>query len=320
VEVVAEAIHAVLEPPYFAPFTSSSWGFQWKDGARNVQGGRDGGQRLARNTLLESRGKTRFKPHLKTCRICKSKLSQEGEYCNQCAFSKGICSMCGVKIADLTFDKRGLEGPGGKGRGPRRVEDEEEEGKSTEKEGSVQLAEGDTGVDGKRKATADGKEKKKRKKKAGADSGGGTAAAAPAQELDAAAQALEAISQRTAVASLATVVDKRFTSGAAVAAAAVLSQQPVLSVSLAASDSQVPAPSKTNGAAAENKVWQSATDAGSGKTYYYNTMTGVTQWDMPEELKLAPSSAQGDWLTATDAGSGKSYLYHRVTGETKWAE
>jgi len=92
----------------------------WKDGSRNVGAGRDGGKSLARNTILAAHGKTatKFAPSLKTCRICKSKLSQDGEYCNQCAFSKGICAMCGVAIADLKFDKRGLEGFGPKAKVP----------------------------------------------------------------------------------------------------------------------------------------------------------------------------------------------------------
>ena len=68
----------------------------WKEGSRSAGAGRDGGRSVARNTMLKSN--TGFAPHLKTCRVCKTKLSQDAAYCNQCAFSKGICAMCGVSV------------------------------------------------------------------------------------------------------------------------------------------------------------------------------------------------------------------------------
>ena len=81
----------------------------WKEGSRSAGAGRDGGRSVARNTMLKSN--SGFAPHLKTCRVCKTKLSQDAAYCNQCAFAKGICAS-GVAIADLRMDKRGMEWPG----------------------------------------------------------------------------------------------------------------------------------------------------------------------------------------------------------------
>ena len=40
----------------------------------------------------------RFNPLARNCRICKCKVHQAGShYCNDCAYQKGICAMCGKK-------------------------------------------------------------------------------------------------------------------------------------------------------------------------------------------------------------------------------
>ena len=82
---------------------------KWKDGARNVTGGSDGGRATTyRNSLLQVRGATqRFQAGVKTCRICKSKVSQDANYCQECAHHNGICAMCGKRVDDLRFDRRG---------------------------------------------------------------------------------------------------------------------------------------------------------------------------------------------------------------------
>ena len=82
---------------------------KWKDGARNVTGGTDGGRATTyRNSLLQVRGATqRFQAGVKTCRICKSKVSQDANYCQECAHHNGICAMCGKRVDDLRFDRRG---------------------------------------------------------------------------------------------------------------------------------------------------------------------------------------------------------------------
>ncbi|CAD5122997.1 DgyrCDS11387 [Dimorphilus gyrociliatus] len=71
----------------------------WKAGARNTT--ESGGRLVNENKALTSK-KTRFNPYQKgfdKCRICKQVLHQVGaHYCQSCAYSKGICSMCGKKV------------------------------------------------------------------------------------------------------------------------------------------------------------------------------------------------------------------------------
>ncbi|XP_071746615.1 cysteine-rich PDZ-binding protein [Lepeophtheirus salmonis] len=71
----------------------------WKAGSRNNTEG--GGRKVNENKLLSS-SKNRFSPTtsiFKKCRICKSKIHVKGaHYCQECAYKKGICSMCGTKI------------------------------------------------------------------------------------------------------------------------------------------------------------------------------------------------------------------------------
>ncbi|KHN78785.1 Cysteine-rich PDZ-binding protein [Toxocara canis] len=55
------------------------------------------------NKLLSTK-KDRFQPYVqefRRCRICKTKVHQVGShYCQQCAYQKAICAMCGKKMAD----------------------------------------------------------------------------------------------------------------------------------------------------------------------------------------------------------------------------
>lgn len=98
--------------------------------------------------------------------------------------------------------------------------------------------------------------------------------------------------------------------------------------------------------------WVEAVDESTGQTYYYNTLTQETSWEMPTELmeEEAPSekSDAGDgedgllteelaetedlaapfapaegalpsgWVAAIDESSGKTYYYNAVTDETSW--
>ena len=79
----------------------------WKDGARNISD--DGGRATTyRNSLLQVRGATqRFQAGVKSCRICKSKVAQDANYCQECAHHNGICAMCGKRVQDLRFARRG---------------------------------------------------------------------------------------------------------------------------------------------------------------------------------------------------------------------
>ncbi|XP_006638697.1 cysteine-rich PDZ-binding protein [Lepisosteus oculatus] len=74
----------------------------WKDGARNTT--ESGGRKLNENKALTSK-KGRFDPYGKSrfaiCRICKSSVHQPGSnYCQGCAYKKGICAMCGKKVLE----------------------------------------------------------------------------------------------------------------------------------------------------------------------------------------------------------------------------
>ena len=60
--------------------------------------------------------------------------------------------------------------------------------------------------------------------------------------------------------------------------------------------------------------WHSAVDEKSGRTYYYNTATAVSQWTKPEMPLELPSW----WLTKTDPASGKVYYVNTVTGLSQW--
>ena len=58
--------------------------------------------------LLKGKAQSRgFDPLASKCRICKSANVQKGYYyCQKCAYSKGICAMCGKKILDTSMYKQ----------------------------------------------------------------------------------------------------------------------------------------------------------------------------------------------------------------------
>jgi hypothetical protein len=74
----------------------------WKEGARNTT--ESGGRIINENKALTSKASTRYSPYstsFQKCRICKQVVHQKSSYyCQQCAYKKGICAMCGVKILD----------------------------------------------------------------------------------------------------------------------------------------------------------------------------------------------------------------------------
>eukprot|EP00611_Tribonema_gayanum_P021165 TRINITY_DN4021_c0_g1_i1.p1 TRINITY_DN4021_c0_g1~~TRINITY_DN4021_c0_g1_i1.p1 ORF type:complete len:122 (-),score=30.58 TRINITY_DN4021_c0_g1_i1:102-467(-) len=76
-----------------------------------IGGGSSGGRPAGpQNMLLKHKasqlGKktNRFNPieRQRTCRICKSKVTEDKHYCQQCAYQKGICAMCGKKMMDTS--------------------------------------------------------------------------------------------------------------------------------------------------------------------------------------------------------------------------
>ena len=57
--------------------------------------------------LLKGVDQKSFDPTGTKCKICKMGKTQQGHhYCQKCAYSKGICAMCGVKIIDTSVYKQ----------------------------------------------------------------------------------------------------------------------------------------------------------------------------------------------------------------------
>ncbi|GBF97370.1 hypothetical protein Rsub_11017 [Raphidocelis subcapitata] len=73
---------------------------KWKDGG-------DDKRKVNQNKLLNK--DKRFTPYGKSakCKICKQQVhSGDGMYCHNCAYSKGVCAMCGVQILDTKSYKQ----------------------------------------------------------------------------------------------------------------------------------------------------------------------------------------------------------------------
>ncbi|XP_037466789.1 cysteine-rich PDZ-binding protein-like [Triticum dicoccoides] len=76
---------------------------KWKEGASNTFEG--GGRKINENKLLSK--KSRWTPYGNTkCIICKQQVHQDGKYCHTCAYSKGVCAMCGKQVLDTKLYKQ----------------------------------------------------------------------------------------------------------------------------------------------------------------------------------------------------------------------
>ncbi|KAM0858872.1 hypothetical protein ACQ4PT_047558 [Festuca glaucescens] len=76
---------------------------KWKEGASNTLEG--GGRKINENKLLSK--KNRWTPYGNTkCVICKQQVHQDGKYCHTCAYSKGVCAMCGKQVLDTKLYKQ----------------------------------------------------------------------------------------------------------------------------------------------------------------------------------------------------------------------
>ena len=67
--------------------------------------------------------------------------------------------------------------------------------------------------------------------------------------------------------------------------------------------------------------WESAVDAATGKTYYFNNRTGETTWTKPEGLGGEDEGGQEDeeeWVKRFDPATGHAYWENRATKETRW--
>ncbi|XP_077020184.1 rho GTPase-activating protein 27 isoform X2 [Tamandua tetradactyla] len=98
---------------------------------------------------------------------------------------------------------------------------------------------------------------------------------------------------------------------------------------------QPPATSPRAAAAAPRPgpVWETHTDAGTGRPYYYNPDTGVTTWESPfqaAEDAASPAtspasvgsreSLEAEWGQYWDEESRRVFFYNPLTGETAWED
>lgn len=80
-------------------------------------------------------------------------------------------------------------------------------------------------------------------------------------------------------------------------------------------------------------LWETHTDADTGRPYYYNPDTGVTTWELPFEAAEGASSPatspasvdsresfETEWGQYWDEDSRKVFFYNPLTGETVWED
>lgn len=75
----------------------------WKDGSRNTN---DTGRKIGENKALSKGFATRkHNPYaVSRCIVCGQSVSHSGaRYCQPCAYSKGVCAVCGKQVLDTRF-------------------------------------------------------------------------------------------------------------------------------------------------------------------------------------------------------------------------
>ncbi|KAI7902534.1 cysteine-rich PDZ-binding protein [Cokeromyces recurvatus] len=79
---------------------------KWKEGSKNAVVG-SSGRKLNQNKLLSKSAKSRYTPLGNNCKLCKARVHQEkAHYCQDCAYKKGICAMCGKQILNTSSYKQ----------------------------------------------------------------------------------------------------------------------------------------------------------------------------------------------------------------------
>jgi polyglutamine-binding protein 1 len=72
----------------------------------------------------------------------------------------------------------------------------------------------------------------------------------------------------------------------------------------------------------KQEKWTEVRDPSTGKTYFYNSVTGVSSWTDPRAIAPKPavsnSSLVSPWTAKQDPASGKMYYYNSATNETSW--
>ena len=80
---------------------------KWKAGAKNVIGGSITAGKTNKALEMKKAG-AQWIPDQHSCKICKSKVQNKMNFCNDCAHKKGICAMCGKKAVDVSAHRMSL--------------------------------------------------------------------------------------------------------------------------------------------------------------------------------------------------------------------
>uniref|UniRef100_A0A5F8GNU4 WW domain-containing protein n=1 Tax=Monodelphis domestica TaxID=13616 RepID=A0A5F8GNU4_MONDO len=110
-------------------------------------------------------------------------------------------------------------------------------------------------------------------------------------------------------------------------------QQRIPALAPASPSAPAPAPAPAPIPISTSPVWETHTDLGSGRPYYYNPSTGETTWESPfgptesassPATSLSPLGSPGDpeaeWDQYWDEESRRVFFYNPLTGETAWEE
>lgn len=58
------------------------------------------------NMLLVARKRHRVDPIGRNCRLCEKSVQGMYHFCNKCAYTRGVCAICGRKVLDTRFYKQ----------------------------------------------------------------------------------------------------------------------------------------------------------------------------------------------------------------------
>jgi hypothetical protein len=69
--------------------------------------------------------------------------------------------------------------------------------------------------------------------------------------------------------------------------------------------------------------WKALVDEASGKSYYWNTKTNETKWEMPTATAAASSQPYEEelppgWVEVVHSATRQTYFVHQGTGEKRW--
>ena len=74
--------------------------------------------------------------------------------------------------------------------------------------------------------------------------------------------------------------------------------------------------------AAVDVGWEERFDENSNRAYYYHRQTGEVTWHKPEAAvasNVSPAASEGTWEEKVDPTTGSTYYFNAMTGESRWA-